>query len=81
MIDKNDLEKSVCIRIFYNSLEHKYYDTGHPNFRWPILEHGNAHPNATSYSVVMEKCEEETLELILGKGNKCKNELDKQYLF
>ena len=78
LINKHDLEKSVCIRKFYNSLEHKYYDTGHPNFRWPILNHGNAHPNATSYSIVMERCEEETLELILGKGNKCKNEL---YLF
>ena len=81
LIDKDNFEKSACIRKFYNSIDQQYYDIGHPNFRWPILNHGNAHPNATSYSVAMEKCEEETLELILGKGNKCKNELEKEYLF
>ena len=81
LINKDNFEKSACIKKFYNSLDNKYYDIDHPNFRWPILNHGNAHPNATSYNIIMEKCEEETLEIILGKGNKCKSELDKEYLF
>ena len=74
MLNKEDFESSVCIKKFYNSEDGKYYETNNPNFRWPRLEHGNSHPDAISYSIVMERCKEETLELLLGEGNTCKDD-------
>ena len=81
LINQEDFEKSVCIRKYYNSKDGKYYDTDDPNFKWPTIEHGNSNSDVKSYSTILEKCEEETLELLLGKGNKCKNDLNMEYLF
>ena len=72
LFDKGDFEKSLCIKKFYNSIDNVYYDINHPNFRWPKISHGSTN-ELTIYSIFMEKCEEDTLELILGKGNKCNN--------
>ena len=81
LIDKEDFEESACTRKYYNSKDGKYYDTDNANFKWPTIEHGNSNSEMKSYHVVMEKCEEETLELILGNGNKCNSDLDMEYLF
>ena len=81
LLNKEDFERSVCIKKFYNSEDGKYYETNNPNFRWPRLEHGNSHSDMKSYSIVMERCKEETLELLLGEGNKCKGDENMEYLF
>ena len=81
IINQENFEISACIRKFYNSTNGKYYDTDHPNFKWPTIEHGNTNQEVKSYSIVLERCGEDTLDLILGKGNKCKNDLNIEYLF
>jgi hypothetical protein len=41
-----------------------------PNFRRPSIQQVNIASGGNSYNIILEKCEEETLELILGKGSK-----------
>ena len=81
LINQENFEISACIRKFYNSTENKYYNADDPNFKWPVIEHGTTNPEVKSYSIVLERCEEDTLELTLGKGNKCKSDLNMKYLF
>ena len=81
ILNEENFQKSACIKKYYNSLDKTYYDIGNPKFRWPIIKHGNAHPDANGYSIIIEKCKEDTLELILSKGNKCKNESNMDFLF
>ena len=54
---------------------------GNKKFRYPSVNHGNANSQTNGYSLILEKCEEETLRLILGTNNNCKNEIDMEYLF
>ena len=68
-------EKSACIRKYYNSDAKMYYDTNDPKFKWPVIAHGTYNPNKIFYCLIMEKCKEEKVDLILGKGNHCKSEL------
>ena len=74
-------EKSACIKKFFNSKEKKYFDIGETNFRWPEIAHGTSNPNAKIYSIFMEKCQEDTLNLILGDNYHCKNdsEIDESF--
>ena len=81
ILNKEEFIKSACIKKFYSSLDNIYYDIGNPKFKYPSINHGNAHSESNGYSVILEKCEEETLELILGKGNKCKDYSNMEYLF
>ena len=81
LLKQKEFENSACIIKYYNSFDKIYYEIDNPKFRWPSIKHGNANPDSTSYGVIMEKCEENTLELILGKGKKCKNEKSMEYLF
>ena len=81
LIIKEDFEKSACIKKYYNSLDGKYYDKDNPNFKWPIIAYKNNSSEKKYYSIIIEKCEEETLELILGKGNKCKNDKNMENYF
>ena len=72
LIDFDFYEKSACIRKYFNSSEQKYYDTEDSNFRWPSISHGTYHPNYTIYNFVTERCQEDTVNLILGEGQHCK---------
>ena len=65
--------KSACIRKYYDSSSDKYYEIGDKNFRWPILAHGTFNPQQQFYSLILIKCEQDILDIILGKGYKCKN--------
>ena len=76
LIDNKNFNESACIRKFYNSEEDKYYDINEPNFKWPNLSLGNFNPNQTFYSVIVEKCQDETLQLLFGKDKHCKNETE-----
>ena len=69
LIDNKFFEHSACIRKFFNASEQKYYETGDPKFKWPRLSHGTFNKNHEHYSIILEKCEEETLKLILGENS------------
>ena len=73
LIDYDFFNKSACIKKYFNSSEKKYYDTGDPKFKWPTIEHGTYHPENKIYSFALERCENDTVSLILGEGNHCKS--------
>ena len=66
-------EKSACIRYYFSFEDQKYYNTGDKNFRWPRIAHGTMNDNIKLYSIVIGKCSEDTLNLILGEGYHCKS--------
>ena len=69
----NNYEKYACLSQFYDSKLKKYYHTGEDNFRWPNVSHGLANPKGNYYSVFIEKCSDNILEQVFGKGKyKCK---------
>ena len=74
LIKYDFFKKSACIRKYFDSTKQKYYDTNDPEFKWPILAHGTFNPNNKFYTAVIEKCEESTVNLILGEGSHCRND-------
>ena len=73
LIQYDFFERSACIRKYFNKEEQKYYDIGDSKFKWPIIAHGTFNENVKLYNIIAEKCEESTLNLILGEGHQCKN--------
>ena len=71
--------KSACIRKYYDSSSHNYYEVGDKNFRWPTVAHGTFNPRQKFYSLILIKCEQNILNNIFDKGYICKNdeEIDK----
>ena len=59
-----------CINGFYNATSKLYITKDNPNFEYPIMSHGTSHPNYTSYSIIVQRCENDTFY----KMNKCKSE-------
>ena len=82
LIDYDFFEKSACIRKYFSIQDQKYYDTDDPKFRWPEISHGTYHKDYKIYNIFIEKCQEDTVSLILGEGNHCKNfsELEETYV-
>ena len=67
---------SFCIKKFYSSQERKYYDKNDIGFQWPLLstlETKEGYDNS-EYTIIIEKCLQTTLDLILGEGYQCKND-------
>ena len=81
LIEVEEYKKSACIKKYYNSLKKEYYDAKNINFKWPILSHGNFNLNVKSYHIVIDKCNQETLELIFGKNYTCKNDSEMDIYF
>ena len=81
LIDKDFFNESACIRKYYNKKEGKYYDTYEPNFKWPNISKGNFNPNQTFYSVIVEKCQEDTLQLMFGNKLHCKSDIEMEEYF
>ena len=73
LIQYDFFERSACIRKYFNKEEQKYYDVGDPKFRWPVIAHGTANKDEQLYNIIAEKCEQSTLNLILGESHQCKN--------
>ena len=69
LITHNYFEKSACIRKFYDKDKKKYFNIGEPGFRWPVMAHGTYNKNSQYYAIVLERCKEETINLILGGDN------------
>ena len=74
LIKYDFFKKSACIRKYFDSTKQKYYDTNDPEFKWPVIAHGTFNPNNKFYTVVIEKCNESTVNLILGEGSHCRND-------
>ena len=74
LINHKFFEQSACIRKYFNSKEQKYYDTGDPKFRWPIIAHGTYNPENKFYCILLERCAEETINLILNGDNHCRSD-------
>ena len=74
---------SNCIQKYYNSQEKKYYDKNDANFKWPVLSSKGIegdHDN-NIFSIIIEKCHQKTLDLMLGEGYQCKNDSEiKDYI-
>ena len=71
LINYKDFEKSACIKKYYDTSEQKYYDIGNSKFKWPVLSHGTFHQDNQFYTIIVEECKEETINLILGGNHKC----------
>ena len=78
IITQEFFTKSACIRKYFDSSKQEYYETNDSNFRWPRMAHGTYNSNKEFYVVFMEKCEQTTLNLILGEGYQCKNLKEKE---
>ena len=74
LIDYEFFNKFACIRKYFNSSEEKYYETDDPKFVWPTLEHGTYHLENKMYTIVLERCKEDTVSLILGEGSHCNSD-------
>ena len=74
-------KKSACIRKYFSSENQKYYDTNDPNFKWPTLAHGTYNPKAKFYTIILERCQQNTLNLILGPEYNCRNDSEMDALF
>ena len=68
-------EQSACIRKYYDKNKGRYYDTGDPNFRWPIIVKGCSNPERTYYGIIMEKCRNDNAHTLSGYES-CKNNQD-----
>ena len=64
---------SACISKYYSHDLKKYYNVEDPNFKWPIIAHGTYNKNNTFYSIMIERCKNDILNLALGEEYKCGN--------
>ena len=81
LINQKYFRDFACIRKYYDSKNGKYYNTDESEFRWPIMAYGLSNPNRKFYSIIIEKCQTNTLEEIFGKGKKCKTNLEMEEFF
>ena len=59
LIDFEYFTQSACIRKYYDKNKGVYYNTGDPNFKWPVILKGCSHPERTYYGIIMERCVED----------------------
>ena len=69
LITQSFFEKSACIRKFYDMAKKKYFNIGESGFRWPVMAHGTYNDNSQYYAIILERCKEETINLVLGGEN------------
>jgi len=74
MITQKYFTKSACIKKYFDSKEQKYYDLNEPKFKVPKMEHGTNNFTNSFYSIIIEDCKDESLELIFNDKRKCKKE-------
>lgn len=67
---------SACISKYYNHNDKKYFNFGEIGFKWPEIAHGKNNKNNKFYNIIIGKCDEDILKLILGEDEdyKCENE-------
>ena len=74
LVNQEIFGKSACIKKYYDLSEKKYIDINDSQFKWPNIEHGTANFTNKFYSILVDKCENETLN-ILFNDKKCKNDI------
>ena len=74
LLNDKDYKNCACIRKYYSSSDKKYYSTSDKNFLWPTISKGTYNPNLSIYQVIVEKCNNDSLKLILGEKYYCKND-------
>ena len=74
LINEEIFRKSACIKKYYDSNEQKYIDINDTQFKWPYIEHGTINFTTKFYSILVEKCEKETLNQIFNDKRECKND-------
>ena len=72
LVTFDDFENSACIRKYYDKKAGKYYETGDPKFKWPIIKKGCSNPDRTYYGIILEKCRNDEAQTL--SGNECKSE-------
>jgi len=72
LIIQDYFTKSACIKKFYIHNEGRYYGSNESKFRVPQVAHGTSNNNNKFYSIMIEKCKEDTLKEIFGKEITCK---------
>ena len=77
------INSSACIMKYYDSKEKKYCDRDDNNFKLTIINYGKVNSENKIYSIVVEKCKEDTLNLILGGSHQCvsDSELNESLLY
>ena len=67
---------SACISKYYSHNDKKYFNFGETGFKWPEIAHGKNNKNNKFYNIIIGKCDEDVLKLILGEDEdyKCENE-------
>ena len=71
LINYEYFERSACIRKYFSKIDQKYYNTGDPKFRWPIISHGTYNEVYGLYNIVVVRCQNNLIKLILGEGHEC----------
>ena len=74
LITQKYFTKSACIKKYFDSKEQKYYDLNETKFKVPKIEHGTLNFSKSFYSIIIEDCEDDSLELIFNDKRKCKKE-------
>ena len=74
LVNYDFFNKSACIKKYFSYIDQKYYNINETKFRWPVIAHGTYNADNKFYSLILERCEESTINLILGKDIHCRNE-------
>ena len=64
----------ACLKYFYNPDDKKYYKLGNNNFTSPYLIHGNSRPDNLYYSIIIEKCRNDSIENFIFGNQSCASE-------
>ena len=81
LINYEIFNKSACIKKYYNSTEHQYYDIGDQKFSWPIIAHGSFNDHNQLYGIYIQKCNNRTIKHVLGNDYQCKNDSEIETYF
>ena len=71
LINFKFFKRSACIRKYFSKIDQKYYNTGDPKFKWPVISHGTYNKNFGLYNIIIERCQNNIIKLILGEGYEC----------
>ena len=72
LINFNYYEQSACIRKYYDKSKKKYFNTGEPDFRWPVIEKGCSNPERTYYGIIIQRCDKAP-DFLKSQGVDCKS--------
>ena len=72
LITQDYFTKSACIKKYYSHNDRRYYNSNESKFRIPHIAHGTSNINNKFYSVIIEKCEENTMKEIFNNEIVCK---------